>query len=306
MKLRGGYMSLLVVGSIALDSVKTPQDNHKEMLGGSATYFSFGASHFTKVNLVGVVGEDFPQNYRTLFTSQMIDLTGLQVISGKTFRWSGSYEGSMNEATTLETNLNVFEDFNPIIPSSYQNSQWVFLGNINPSLQNRVLDQIRNPQIVALDTMNYWISGCLEELIKVLKRVNLLIINEQEARQLSGRSNLTAVIRSITKLGPKIIIIKRGEYGSVMYNDDEFFYTPGFPVDEVVDPTGAGDSFAGGFMGALAKLGKATKTNLRKAVIYGSAIASYNITGFGPFELTKLNSEIIESRYRDFRRLVSI
>ncbi|MBN1552760.1 sugar kinase [bacterium] len=299
-------MSVLVVGSIALDSVTTPTGQHNEMLGGSATYFSLAASRFSPVNVVGVVGEDFPETYKNLLMKNQIDITGIQISKGKTFRWKGEYSGSMNEARTLDTQLNVFQNFSPVIPRHYRNSKWVFLGNIHPELQLRVIEQIENAKLFALDTMNFWIDGYLQMLRKTLKHVQLLIINENEIRMLSGEINITRAVTSVQKMGPSTVIVKRGEYGSLMYHDKSWFYVPGYPESLVVDPTGAGDSFAGGFMGSLARSGKVTTGTLKKAMIYGSVMASFNITSFGPWKLAEITGSEVEQRFKLFRALVAL
>ncbi|MCD4652607.1 sugar kinase [bacterium] len=297
--------SVLIVGSVALDTVETPFGRKNEMLGGSATYFSMAASHFSPVRMVAVVGSDFPRESRDLLQSKSIDLKGLQVVEGRTFRWSGEYHGSMNEAITKETQLNVFEGFQPVLPKEYLDSKWVFLGNIDPVLQEKVLLQVKNPKLVALDTMNFWIEGARESLLKVLKKIDLLVINEGELSLLSGKSGIPAGVREIVGMGPASLIIKRGEYGSLLFHDNNWFFVPGFPEEAVIDPTGAGDSFAGGFMGSLARMGQLTPQNIRKAMIYGSVAASYNITAFGPWKLAGLTETEIESRFQEFRQLVS-
>ncbi|MBN1297928.1 sugar kinase [bacterium] len=298
--------SVLIVGSVALDTVETPMGLREEMLGGSATYFSMAASHFSPVRLVAVVGDDFPDELRRLFESRAVDIEGLQVSPGRTFRWSGAYHGMMNEAVTRETQLNVFEGFRPMLPDRYRDTPFVFLGNIDPVLQADVMTQIRAPELVALDTMNFWIDGARNRLEDVLARIDLLIINEGELQLLSGKSNVAAGIRDVMQMGPRSVIIKRGGYGSVLYHDSDWFFVPGYPEERVVDPTGAGDSFAGGFMGSLARDGEVTARTLRRAMIYGSVVASFNITDFGPWKLADLSAGDIEQRFNDFRRLVSI
>lgn len=298
--------SVLIVGSVALDTVETPAGKRESMLGGSATYFSMAASHFAPVRLVAVVGRDFPDAARRLLESKQVDLEGLQTADGETFRWSGAYHGAMNEAVTHDTRLNVFQGFEPVLPESYRDTPFVFLGNIDPDLQAEVLTQVRAPKLVALDTMNFWIEGARARLLKVLEKVNLLVINEGELQLLSGALNLAAGVREVTRMGPESIIIKRGGYGSVLYHDTEWFFVPGFPEEHVMDPTGAGDSFAGGFMGSLARDGAISNESLRRAMLYGSVVASFNITDFGPWKLAGLTPEEIENRATAFRRLVSI
>ncbi len=298
-------MSVLVVGSVALDSVSTPFGTHEEMLGGSATYFSVAASHFSPVSIVAVVGEDFPEKYKAMLQDHGINIAGLQVKPGKTFRWAGEYKGSMNEALTRDTQLNVFQGFNPVIPEEYKSIKWVFLGNIDPVLQMRVLEQIPRAELIALDTMNFWIEGNLPALLDVLKKIDLLIINEGELHMLSGELNLQKAAHSVCGMGPRTLVIKRGEYGAVLYQEDKWFIVPGYPEAEVKDPTGAGDSFAGGFMGYLARSGNPTWDNFKTAMVQGSIMASYNITAFGPWRLTELSPDMIESRFRAFQTLVS-
>jgi len=297
--------SVLIVGSVALDTVETPFGIKNDMLGGSATYFSMAASHFSPVRMVAVVGSDFPQNSRDLLQSKNIDLKGLQVVEGRTFRWSGEYKGSMNEAITRDTQLNVFEGFQPVLPEEYIDSKWVFLGNIDPVLQYEVLTQIKAPELVALDTMNFWIEGAREALLKVLKKIDLLVINEGELALLSGKTSIPAGVRAVTEMGPSSLIIKRGEYGSLLFHKNTWFFVPGYPEEGVKDPTGAGDSFAGGFMGSLAKMGQISTETIRKAMVYGSVAASYNITAFGPWKLAGLSDSEIEDRFQEFRQLVT-
>ena len=240
---------ILVVGSLAYDSIHTPKGEVDRALGGSANYFALAAHHFAKVQVVGVVGSDYSHRDMELLRSRNVDMTGLQVVEGKTFRWEGKYEGDMNEAITLNTELNVFENFNPLLPENFKNSPFVFLANIDPHLQGEVLDQIRSPRIVASDTMNFWITSKKQDLLEVLKRVSLLIINEGESILLTEQDNAIAASLEILKMGPKAVIIKRGEYGFILRMKDRFFALPAFPISRVVDPTGAGDSFAGGLFG---------------------------------------------------------
>ena len=273
-------MSLLVVGSVAFDSVKTPFGQVDDALGGSATYFSTSASYFTRVNLVAVVGSDFPDAHIAFLKSKGINLEGLQKVEGKTFRWKGEYGFALNEAKTLDTQLNVFQTFKPVIPASYCDSEIVFLANIDPDLQYDVLDQVKNPKWVACDTMNYWIEGKKSSLLRILKRVDLLMINDGEARQLAGEPNLVNAAARIMKMGPGTLIIKRGEYGALMFNGKSVFAVPAFPLEKIYDPTGAGDTFAGGVMGFLSRRQKFSEEDLRKAIIYGSVMASYNVEAF--------------------------
>ncbi|HEX2770630.1 MAG TPA: PfkB family carbohydrate kinase [Geobacteraceae bacterium] len=296
-------MSILVVGSVAFDSVETPFGKEDNILGGSATYFSTSASFFTDVNLVAVVGDDFPQEHVDFLGSRDIDLRGLARVSGKTFRWKGKYGYDLNEAQTLETNLNVFADFKPRIPEEYATSDYLFLANIDPELQMEVLNQVATPRIVACDTMNFWISSKPEALKKVLERVDILIINEGEARQLSGEANLVKAARKVLSLGAKTLIIKRGEYGVLMFNGSSIFAVPAYPLEEVFDPTGAGDTFAGGFMGYLANTGDTSEDGIRQAIIFGSVMASFNVEDFSLNRLKRLDYREIEERYRDFKAM---
>jgi sugar/nucleoside kinase (ribokinase family) len=296
-------MSILVVGSVAFDSVKTPFGEAKEILGGSASYFSISASFFAPVNLVAVVGEDFAQENLDLFQKFSVDTRGLQKQPGKTFRWAGEYGFALNEAKTLDTQLNVFESFKPEIPIGYRNCEYVFLGNIDPVLQRDVLSQVRKPKFVACDTMNYWITSKPEELKKTLQQVDILVINDSEARMLTGQPNVTKAAKMICSWGPKILVVKKGEYGVAMYSDGSIFGAPAFPIDEVFDPTGAGDTFAGGFVGYLAKKGRLDDETLRKAVIYGSVMASFNVEDFSLNRLRRLKHSEIQERYRQFKAL---
>jgi sugar/nucleoside kinase (ribokinase family) len=298
--------SVLVVGSVALDSVETPHGKRENMLGGSATYFSMAASHFSSIRMVAVVGTDFPEDARQLLNAKKIDLAGLQFVEGQTFRWSGEYRGSMNEAITHDTQLNVFQNFNPVLPPEYCDSEWVFLGNIDPTLQLSVLSQVRRPRLVALDTMNFWIESARPELLKVLREIDLLVINEGELRLLTGENSVPAGVKAMCKMGPKGLIVKRGEFGSILYFQDTWFFVPGFPESGVVDPTGAGDSFAGGFMGSLAQSGQINRASLRTAMVHGSIMASYNITDFGPWKLANLSKEQITERFQAFTEMVTI
>lgn len=296
-------MSLLVVGSVALDSIRTPHGKVEDILGGAATYFSVAASWFAPVRVVAVVGEDFGDAQMQVFQDRAIDTTGLERAAGRTFRWSGEYAGAMNEARTLDTQLNVFERFAPKIPASYLNSEFVFLANIDPVLQLHVREQLPQARAVGLDSMNFWIQGKPVELKKTLAAVDILVINETEARLLSGAQNLKYAAAAIRGLGPRVLIIKRGEYGANLYTQDSIFSAPGLPLDEVKDPTGAGDTFAGGFMGYLAQTGDLAENNLRRAVIYGSVMASFAVEDFGLGRLLRLDPAQIAARFRDFKNL---
>lgn len=298
-------MSLLVVGSIAFDSVKTPFGAADDVLGGSATYFSTAASYFTSVKLVAVVGDDFPDKHVNFLKSRKIDISGLQRSKGQTFRWKGEYGFDLNEARTLDTQLNVFESFKPKIPDAYRSSDVVFLANIDPVLQREVLHQIDKPKLVACDTMNFWIGGKRDELIKTLAEVDILLINEAEARELACEPNLVKAARAIQAMGPKTLIVKRGEYGSVMFNSGGVFSAPAYPLEAVFDPTGAGDSFAGGFMGYLDNVRNFDEASLRQAIIFGSVMASFNVEDFSLNRMRSLDYKEIEGRYREFRKITS-
>jgi len=296
-------MSVLVVGSIAFDSVRTPYGEVDEVLGGSATYFSIAASWFAPVNLVAVVGEDFHERHLGVFAGRPINTEGLERVAGRTFRWRGEYVGDMNQARTLETQLNVFERFSPKIPPLYQTSEYLFLGNIDPTLQLHVRQQVPDARLVACDTMDFWIQRKPEELVKTLAAIDLLVINENEARLLSGHQNLQRAARAIRQMGPRLLVVKRGEHGVTLFTEDSVFSVPGFPLDEVQDPTGAGDTFAGGFVGQLARCRDLSESNLRRAVVYGGVMASFAVEEFGLQRLLRLTEQEIEKRYREFKTL---
>jgi sugar/nucleoside kinase (ribokinase family) len=296
-------MGILVVGSVALDTVKTPFGQVEEALGGSATYFSVAASYFTDVSVVAVVGEDFPDRHVSFLKTRRIDLAGLKKAPGKTFRWSGHYDYDLNTANTLKTELNVFEKFNPELPESYRDAEIVFLANIDPVLQRSVLGQTRGPKLVAADTMNYWIESRKPELLETLKLVDILTINEAEARELAGEPNLVKAARKILAMGPKTLIVKRGEYGVLMFNAGSVFSAPAYPLESVFDPTGAGDTFAGGFMGFMANVRDWSDPGLRKALVMGSVMASFTVEDFSLGGIKGLAYEEIERRYREFKRL---
>ena len=295
--------SILTVGSVAFDSVKTPFGEVSRVVAGAATYFSIAASFFTDVRLVGVVGDDFLDDHLSVFTDRRIDLDGLQRVAGETFRWRGEYSSDLNSRETIYTHLNVFEDFSPRIPGRFQTTPFVFLANIHPALQLEVLEQVKEPELVALDTMNYWIEGTPAELQKVLGRVNVLVINDSEARQLSGEVNLVKAARIIQDMGPERVVIKRGEYGVLMTRPEGFFAVPGLPLDRVCDPTGAGDTFAGGFVGFLAAAAQITDQVVNQAVIAGSVMASFAVEEFGLDRLLTLTNVEIKQRFEAFKRL---
>ncbi|MDH7499638.1 MAG: PfkB family carbohydrate kinase [candidate division NC10 bacterium] len=296
-------MGILVVGSVALDTVVTPFGAAREVLGGSATYFSAAASFFAPVSLVAVVGEDFSPEHLSFLEGRSIDLKGLQRVQGKTFRWEGEYGYDLNQARTIDTQLNVFADFSPQIPEEFREEKIIFLANIDPDLQREVLHQARDPQWVAADTMNYWIEGKLSSLKKTLQEVDALIINDAEVRQLAKESNLVKAARQILTWGPSTLLVKRGEYGALLFCNESCFAAPAYPLEAVRDPTGAGDSFAGGFMGYLANTLDFSEANIRKAVIMGSVMASFNVEDFSLNRLRSLTYSEIEARYREFKRL---
>jgi sugar/nucleoside kinase (ribokinase family) len=294
---------LLVVGSVALDTVRTPFGEVSEVLGGSATYFATASSYFTNVDLIAVVGEDFPDQHVKFLKGRGIDLTGLERRPGRTFRWRGEYTHHLNEAHTLETRLNVFETFRPNIPESYRSPDMLFLGNIDPELQLDVLRKVQRPKLVACDTMNFWIEGKRDQLWQTLAEVDVLIINDGEARALGGHPNLVQVARDILTRGPKYLIVKRGEYGVLLFNRKQTFGAPAFPLEQVQDPTGAGDTFAGGFMGYLASTGNLSDASFRQAIIFGSVMASFTVEAFSLDRLRVLDYKEIEARFREFKRL---
>jgi sugar/nucleoside kinase (ribokinase family) len=301
-------MSLLVVGSVAYDGIETPFGKVDKILGGSATYISLTSSYFQKnVKLVGVVGKDFNQDDIELFKSKEIDLQGLQMDdSGNTFFWKGKYHYDLNNRDTLDTQLNVFEHFDPIIPESYRDAKFIALGNIEPSLQGKVLEQVENPDLVVMDTMNFWIEGTLEALKKTLKGVDLLVINDSEARELANEPNLIKAADIIRGMGPDFLIIKKGEHGALLFTDDEIFSAPAYPIVDIFDPTGAGDSFMGGLLGWLSYTNDLSPQNFRRAVIFGSVMASFCVEEFGPERLKNLTEKEIYDRYREFRALSEI
>lgn len=296
-------MSILVVGSVAFDSVETPFGKADEVLGGSATYFSTAASYFADINLVAVVGEDFPDSHLDFMKDRGINIDGLQKVEGKTFRWKGRYEYDLNQAHTLETHLNVFESFDPAIPDSYRDAEYVFLANIDPELQLKVVEQVRNPKLVACDTMNFWIEGKPDALKRLLKKTDIFVINEGEAREFTGESNLIKASRKILDYGPTTLIVKRGEYGALMFSGQTIFSAPAYPLEDIFDPTGAGDSFAGGFMGYLANTENLNEDGIRQAIILGSVMASFNVEDFSLNRLKNLTNEEIKERYGEFKRL---
>ena len=298
-------MGIVVVGTVAFDTVETPFGRVENVLGGSATYFSTAASFFTDVSLVAVVGEDFPEEHVSFLKSREIDTAGLQRIPGRTFHWTGRYGYDLNEAQTLDTQLNVLTQFQPNLPESYRDAEYLFLANIDPELQMQVLDQVKKPKLVACDTMNFWISSKPEALKMVLKKVDIVVINEGEARQFTGEANLVRAARQIISLGCKRLVVKRGEYGVLMFTSDSVFAAPAYPLEDVFDPTGAGDTFAGGFMGYLANTGDLSEDGLRQAIVFGSVMASFNVEDFSLDRMKHLEYREIEARYKSFKSLTN-
>jgi sugar/nucleoside kinase (ribokinase family) len=296
-------MSVLVVGTVAFDSIETPFGSAERILGGSASYFALAASFFTSVRIVGVIGQDFPQEYLDLFNQRKIDLEGIRRETGDTFHWRGRYHEDINIRDTLELHLNVLAGFVPKLPDRYCDAEYVFLGNIDPVMQLEVLNQIRQMKLVVCDTMDHWIQGSGEELKKVLKRIEMLVLNDSEARLLSGYNNIVRAARAILKMGPKEVLIKRGEYGVLQFSDSSIFATPAYPLEEVFDPTGAGDSFAGGFMGQLARSDDHSQRGIRRAIVYGSVVASFTVEDFGVKRLASVSLQDIEERYKSFTQL---
>ncbi len=296
-------MSILVVGSVAYDTVETPAGRRERVLGGSASFFSVAASFFAPVNLVGVVGSDFGEPQLRAFRDRPIDLAGLERAEGKTFHWQGRYAQDLNSRDTIATDLNVFERFDPRIPQAYRGSELVFLGNIDPELQGRVLGQVERPRVVACDTMNYWIKGKPAELRETLTKVQVLLINDQEARELSGEWNVVKAAAAVRAMGPEVLVVKKGEHGVLLFTADGCFSAPALPLADVVDPTGAGDTFAGGFVGYLASRGTLDDASLRQAVVVGSTLASYCVEAFSLDRLVTLTRSEIDERYREFEKL---
>jgi len=295
-------MSVLVVGSIAIDTIRTPTDVKENLLGGSASHAAICASFFTKTQLVGVVGDDFPKKYINLFLSRKIDLAGLKREHGNTFHWDGKYEKDPNKRSTLVTELGVFENFKPDLPQQFRASPFVLLANISPSLQLYVLDQIRTPRFVVADTMDLWIKTARPELLKLLRRIDAIVINDSEAKELVNEDNLIHAARLINKLGPKFVIIKKGEHGSILYSKNDIFILPAYPLLKVVDPTGAGDSFLGALVGWLASKKDVSLKNLKTAMVYGTIVASFCCEGFGLDKTSKLNKKMIYHRLTEFKR----
>jgi len=300
-------MNLLVVGTVAFDAIETPFGKTDKIIGGAATYICLSSSFFTnKLNLVSVVGEDFPKDAIKMLQNKSVNTNGLQIKKGeKTFFWSGKYHNDMNSRDTLDTQLNVLENFNPVVPADFKDSEFLMLGNLMPSIQKKVLDQMKKrPKLIVLDTMNYWMDHFMEDLKESLKEVDVLTINDEEARQLAQEHSLVKAAKIILSMGPKYLIIKKGEHGALLFNNQEIFFAPALPLEDVFDPTGAGDSFAGGFIGYLAKTNDTSFENMKRAVIHGSAMASFCVEKFGTQRLTEISQADIDARINDFTNLV--
>lgn len=299
-------MPLLVVGSIALDSVETPLAQRENVLGGSATYFSYAASFFTPVRLVGVVGEDWPAEHTRLLESRRIDTSGLKTVAGaKTFRWRGKYQPNMNDRDTLEVHLNVFGEFNPVLPEAFRRCEYVFLANGSPALQLRVLEQATAPKLVVADTMDLWISTQHDELLTLLRRVDGLVLNDSEARLLTDDENLIRAGKKVLSLGPKFVVVKKGEHGALFFSREETFVMPAFPTDRVVDPTGAGDSFAGGMMGYLAERRQHDPRTLKMSLAYGTVAASFSVEDFSLDRLKQIDRAALDDRFESYRQMLT-
>lgn len=300
-------MSLLVIGTVAFDAIETPFGKTDKILGGAATYISLAASYFTKnINLVSVVGDDFPVSNIEMLQEHQVNTEGLQVLKGqKTFFWAGKYHNDMNTRDTITTELNVLESFNPIVPESYQDCELLMLGNLAPKVQQQVIERLKTrPRLIVLDTMNFWMDIAMPDLKETLAMVDVLTINDEEARQLSGEYSLVKAAKKILKMGPKFLIIKKGEHGALLFNEDQVFYAPALPLEEVFDPTGAGDSFAGGFIGFLAQSKDVSFENMKRAIVFGSAMASFCVEKFGTEKLIGLTHEQVENRVQEFVNLV--
>lgn len=295
--------SMLVVGSVARDTIHNNQGTHPYVLGGSAVFATLAGAYFAPPRLVGIVGRDFPDSEVQLLRERGVDCGGLEIVDGKTFHWEGRYSDDLTSRETIKTELNVFADFHPKIPQEWRDTPYVMLGNIHPSLQIEVLEQIRDPKLVIADTMNFWIEGTPDELKKMMQRIDLLVINEEEARMLAEEHNIIRVAHILLGMGPRIVVIKRGEYGALLFEGTDVFSAPAYPVDKVLDPTGAGDSFAGGMLGFIASRESQDSATLRRAVVYGSAVASYCVEGVSTKKLVSVTKSEIEDRYLDFARL---
>lgn len=296
-------MSALVVGSVALDTVVTPFGEVKDALGGSASFFSVAARLFTPVNLVAVVGEDFPKEHLEMLRNRGVDVAGLTVAPGRTFRWAGEYGFDLNSRRTLETQLNVFADFNPKIPPAYRDPRFLFLANIDPDLQRRVLDQVNRPEMVLMDTMNFWIEGKRASLLETVKRVDLVFLNDAETRELTGESNLIKAARAVLTMGPSIVVVKKGEHGSILFARDFTFSAPAYPIERLFDPTGAGDTFAGGFVGHLSRVSDINEAELRRAAVTGTVMASFSVESFSLTSLAAATLDDVNQRIREIKLL---
>lgn len=296
---------LVIVGTVAFDAIETPFGKTDKILGGAATYIALAAAEFNvDCTIVSVIGEDFPSEYIDLFTQRNINLEGLETVKGgKSFFWSGKYHNDMNTRDTLETQLNVLADFNPEVPENYRDAEVIMLGNLHPNVQMSVIEQAKNPKLIILDTMNFWMDNSLEELKHVIKKVNVITINDEEARQLSGEYSLVKAARKISEMGPEYVVIKKGEHGALLFSGDDMFFAPALPLEEVFDPTGAGDTFAGGFAGYLAKTGDFSFKNMKNAVIHGANLASFCVEKFGAERMLELTHEEINIRLREFKSL---
>jgi sugar/nucleoside kinase (ribokinase family) len=300
-------MSLLVVGTVAFDAIETPFGKTDKIVGGAASYISLAASYYTKdINMVSVIGDDFPQDFLDILTKQGVDLKGLQIKKGeKSFFWAGKYHNDLNSRDTLATELNVLENFDPIVPEEYKNCEFLMLGNLVPAVQQKVINQMaKRPKLIVLDTMNFWMDIAMDELKKTIAMIDVLTINDSEARQLSGEYSLVKAAQKILAMGPKTLIIKKGEHGALLFNDEEVFFAPALPLEEVYDPTGAGDSFAGGYIGYLAQTKDISFENMKRAIIYGSAMASFTVEKFGTEKLIGLEQKQVEARLQEFIDLV--
>ncbi|MBZ0120421.1 MAG: sugar kinase [Sandaracinaceae bacterium] len=295
--------SMLVVGSVARDTIHNNQGTHPMVLGGSAVFASLASSFFVSPRMVGIVGTDFPDAEIEMLRRRGVDVSGLEVVDGKTFHWEGRYSPDLTSRESIKTELNVFGDFHPKIPEAFRDTPYVMLGNIHPSLQVEVLEQMRSPKLVIADTMNFWIEGTPKELAQMLGRIDLLVINEEEARLLGGVHNIAQVARKLLAMGPRVVVIKRGEYGALLFEGQRVFSAPAYPVEDVLDPTGAGDTFAGGMLGFLAQHGSADATTLRRAIIYGSALASFCVEGVSVSRLATVTQDELQRRYLEFARL---
>ncbi len=301
-------MSLLVVGTVAFDEIETPLGKTGRILGGAATYVALAASHLIKdIRISAVVGGDFPQQYMDIFSARNLNTSGIQVVPGeKSFYWSGRYHSNMNQRDTLATELNVLADFNPVLPAAYRDSKYLMLGNLTPSIQKKVIEQMdHRPKLICMDTMNFWMDTAWDDLLSVVSMVDVLAVNEEEARQLSGEYSLVRAAKKIQTMGPEYIIVKRGEYGALLFYGDRKFYAPAMPLEEVIDPTGAGDSFAGGFMGYLTKTDDISYESMKNGLIYGAALASFSVEKFGTKRLMEISAQDIQDRLVEFVKLVS-